>query len=487
MKYLTRSVKISITMCSVMLLSACTQGKVVNTLQKDFDRYKYSDYVRANLKIKTPLVSNNNINTDYPTQNIAISKRYSQTKTNINSMIVNNGLFKPATVGIAIDTLSKKASLNSVLSIAIKRNLDIKSAKQLTKASLEKYNQVEFLSDTLQQYSSFTDDLSLIGSAKKKRNSSYPAPGLNTIKSSVIDESVKYSNLKLKQTTQDVITSVHVAYIELQAVQQEMHLLRNQINKLKILKQELQNNYVSSIGDIDEVLKADIGIAKRKNRLNIAINKQGAQQARLNALLNLPSILRFQDLDKLNVIRFTSNIEVALKKAHQNRVEIALLKTQLAKMQLIIKLSEKRLYSDLDAGFSRLDKGKFTTKPKIKSNQFFAKNDAYLEETRQKAKALSLKVSALKNTTSDELQQSLSNIKSAQSTYQVYKKTIIPKANTSLEVAKNYYESSSGDRVSVINEEIDILKYRLLLLSALREMNISKARAVRLMGSQMYD
>ena len=486
--------KLTITLTSVLLLSACssTKPKPTVNLQKNFDQHKYSDYVLANLRSKTLLdiptkthIKNNQAVTQVPKLNL--QKRALQARVNSESVVANNGLFKPNRTQFSISTsvasLTTKAPLNTLLNIALKQNLDIKSSKQQLQASLTKYNQVEFLSDTLKQYAAFTNDIVLTGSAKKsvkKKSAAYPAPGLNAIKSSIIDESVKYSRLKLKQTTQDVVTKVRIAYAELQTVKKETRLLKQLSSEYRSLKQELQNNYETNTGELGTILQADIQIASSQNQQRLIEDKRDAQQARLNALLDIPSTTTFGDLDILTEIKYFTNHEVVKTKAHQHRVEIALLKTELAKMQRVIQLSQKQLYSDLDVGFSRTKNGKFNTKPKIKTNNYFAKNDAYLNETHQKAEALKLKIAALKNSTTSDLQQNFSAFQSQKSTYEMFQNKVIPKAKSSLDIARNSFEAGDGDNVKIISAKVAIINYRLLQLKALRNMQISHSKIERL-------
>ncbi len=231
-KTTSTSTKIAVAICSALLLTACSQGKAVSSLQQDFDKHKYSDYVLANLRIKTP--EKNTVAIPQAPE-LNLRKTVPQATANTDSVVVNNGLFTPNRADSSIAKLAKKAPLNTLLNIALKRNLDIKSSRQQLQASLAKYNQVEFLSDTLKQYAAFTDDIALTGSAKKKTGVAYPAPGLNAIKASIIDESVKYSRLKLKQTTQDVITNVRIAYAELQTARREIRLLGQLNNQYQVL------------------------------------------------------------------------------------------------------------------------------------------------------------------------------------------------------------------------------------------------------------
>lgn len=487
LRQLTRSLSNNINtvmvISSILLLSACSQGKSVNSLQKDFDQHTYSDYVLANLNAKTPTVIPKSNNVEIP--KINLQKRLPQARINSESIVADNGLFKPNREQSTVEILAKKAPLNSLLNIALKQNLEIKSSKQRLQASLKKYNQVEFLSDTLKQYAAFTKDISLTGSAKSsvKRDSvAYPAPGLNAIKSSIIDESVKYSRLKLKQTTQDVITDVRIAYAELQTVKKETALLKDLTRQHRLLKQELQNNYETNTGDLSAILQADIDIASSENQQRLVENKHVAYQANMKNLLNLPLSTRFGDLDKLTKVKLSTELNIFKDKAHKNRVEIELLQAELTKMSQVIKLSEKRLYTDLDAGFSRTKNGEFTTSPQSKKNNFFAKNDAYLEETRQKMAALISQIAALKNNTITNLQMNLSAYESQQSTYKLYQNIIIPKAKASLDIANNSFEAGDGDNVKIIKGKVAIIKYRLLLLKALREMQINYNKMERLIG-----
>ena len=476
-----------------ILLSACSQNTTVSKLQSEYDNYKYSSYVSANLKQEVSVnailpVSNNN--------QINISNRKKQSSSGLNSTIFNNDLYQATAATkqkIATENgrqatenvLKKAASLDMVLALAIKNNRDIQSAQQQAQASLEKYDQVGFLDDMLSQYAAFTKDITLTGSNQKHKrsvSSNFPFPGLSALKSSVIDQSVESSRLQLKQTVQDVITQTRVAYYELQFAEQEINLTQQNVRLLKSLKEELQNSYSSNTGKLSGILDVDIEIAASQNKLEIARDKQRSQQARLNALLNVSPTYVIGNLDKLKAEKLPDNVAGYIKTGQSRRVEIAILQSELEKMKRIIQLSEKRFYPDFDAGFSRFQDDKFTTKPKIKANNFFGNNDAYLTETRKKYKALQTKISALKNKTADDIQQAFSSYQTQQRTRALYQNQVLPKAKSSLDIAKNLYETGETSYVKIIEVEKMILNYRLLSLNALKEMNVSKAKLMRFVG-----
>ena len=492
-----------ITIIPFVLLSACssttTKPSTMSELQRDFNKHTYSSYVRDNLKAQSVAVAK-----AVPSINEKKLKAFkhqlaSRKKTSfsrLNNVRNQNGLH---TVSRGLQQqvsrlkskneqtqwLKNHSSLESVLALVIRNNVDIQSAQEQAQASLSKYDQVGFLDDMLSQYSAFTKDISLTGSTQKHKKSvasGFPFPGLLALKSSIIDQAVEASRLQVKQTTQDAITKAQIAYYELQFAQQEAVLIGQNIKLLKSLKEQLNDSYASNSTELSGILQVDIEIANQRNKLQVAKDKQRAKTAKLSALLNFSPRFKLGRLDKLKAEKLSNNTAQLIKKAKVQRVEIARLQTDIEKMKRIIQLSEKRFYPDFDAGYSRFQNDKFTTRPKIKKNNFFAKNDAYLTETRQKVKALQSKIKALQNKTADEIQQAVSSYQTQKSTRALYQNKVLPKARTSLNIAKNLYETGETSFVDVIETQELIVNYKLKSLKALKDMNIYVAKVKRLVG-----
>jgi len=482
----------------LVLLSSCSTTSTVKQLQSDYNKHKYSSYVSDNLKAH-PAIAPEKLSTDDKKLKVfkrQLTSRKSQAGGRLNGVINQNGLYKPsralqqqlARLGTKKKSelwLKNHSSLNAVITLALKNNLDIKSSKEQAQASLAKYDQVAYLDDMLSQYAAFTKDIKLTGSTQKHKklvSANFPFPGLLSLKSSIIDQSVEASRLALKQTVQDVITNTKIAYYQLQFAQQEIAITGQNIRLLKSLKEELQSNYSTNTAELNGILQVDIEIANNRNKLQIIKDRKRAKQARLSAFLNLSPEFTLGKLDKLKAEKLSDNVERLIKTGKTHRVEIARLQTDLEKMKRIIQLSEKRFYPDFDAGYSRFQNDKFTTRPKIKKSNFFAKNDAYLTETREKYKALQSKIKALQNRTADDIQQEISNYHTQKRTRALYRNKVLPKAKTTLDIAKNLYETGESSYVEVINAQEMILNYRLKSIRALMGMNIGKAKLLRLTG-----
>ena len=496
-------------------LSACSQTGEMSRLKDEYKNYTHSTYVNDSLKAhpakvvnseKKPQTAQNKKNLKAIQQQLAVKK--SRSTAQIANTIKHNNLFTP-TQGLQQQVASLKgqnadenwlkqhASLAAVLTLALKNNLDIQSRLQATKASLAKYDQVSFLDDTLAQYAAFTKDLA-VPVGKKKHNKSvadgFPFAGLLGLKASIIDQTVASSRLQLKQTVQDTITETRIAYYELQAGKREVSIISSKIELLQSLKKQLKDSYSTSTTELSNILQVDIEIEKNRNKRQVTRNRIVAQQARLNALLNLSPTFTLGKTEKFRPVKFTHSAQALLETGKKQRVEIARLQSELKKMERIIKLSEKRFYPDFSAGYSRFQnqtstqtgsnasKATFSTRPSFKKRNFFGTNDAYLNETKLKYKALQAKLNALKNKTEDDIQQTLSSYRTQKSNYYLYQSNVIPQSKNTLDIAKNMFETGDSSYLKVIEIQKMILDYRLLSLKAIKGMNINAARLSRLVG-----
>ena len=95
---------------------------------------------------------------------------------------------------------------------------------------------------------------------------------------------------------QDVITQTRLAYYQLQYSQHNINLTAQMGKLLTSLREQLENNYAVSSAKLNDILQVDIEIEENKNDVQIAKDKQQAQQARLNALLNLPTNFKLNKL-----------------------------------------------------------------------------------------------------------------------------------------------------------------------------------------------
>ena len=493
----------------VSTLSGCSQNKEMSHFKHDYDNHANSTYVQGQLSgkashstasMKAPRKSLSNKKLEAVKRQLA--DRSSSSSVRINQTILNNHLFTPPRSGKAFTEswLQQNNDLASILSAVLSNNLEIKSRQQAAKASLAKYDQVSFLDDTLSQYAAFTKDLKVpVGNKKHSKSvtGGFPFPGLLALKGAIVDQAVESSRLRLLQTVQDTITQTRIAYYKLQLAQQERAVVNKKIKLLQSLKKQLKESYSTSTTDLDKILQVDIAVEKSRNKRQTLTSELATQQSRLNALLNVSPSFKFKSIPRLQPVTLSNAALAKLHTSSKHRVEIALLESEIKKVEQVIQLSEKKFYPDFSAGYSRFQnkmvlqtgsnatKATFSTKPSFKKRNFFGNNDAYLTETRLNYKALQLKLAALKNKTNDDIQQTIAEYQTQQRNYHLYRSKVIPTSKTTLDIAKNSFETGDSSYLKVINIEKMVLDYRLQLLAAMKGMNVSAAKLARLVGRSL--
>lgn len=499
--------KTLIGLVSLTLLSACSSKSVneLPQLKNAHKQYTYSKYARDSLNQQpvaqpSPAPQHN--------QSLAIIQRQliarkQQAKQTIQQTIQRNGLFTPSqSLQQQATTLRLQAQPNlaTLLTLALKNNIEIKSSLQDVKSSLAKYDQVSFLDDTLAQYAAFTKDISIPTGGRKQNkpvSNGFPFPGLLSLKGAIIDQSVESARLQLQQVVQDTITQVKLAYYQLQLGHQEITVIDKNIKLLQLLKEQLENTVSTAKINISTIYLVDIEIAKNRNKRAITQTQLDAPQARINALLNLSPQFKLAKLPPLKIQTINTPASQLLQTAKTHRVEILQLKSAIKKMAQIIRLSEKRFYPDFSAGYSRFQnqaslqtgsnatKPTFSTRPSFKKQNFFGVNDAYLNETKLKYKALQAKLNALYNKTESDIQQNLTQYKIAKNNHQLYLKQVIPLSKQTQVIAQSMFETGDSSYPEVIKSQQMILDARLLVLKSIQAMNTSTAKLERTIGKKI--
>jgi len=174
-------------MTSLVILSACstaTKTSTLSKLQSDFNKHKYSSYVTDSLKAQPAVMKAAPSINDKKLKAFKhqIASRKNNSLARLNNVRNQNGLHKVSrglqqqisslsTQNKREQWLKRHSSLDAVLALLIRNNLDIQSAQEQAQASLSKYDQVGFLDDMLSQYAAFTKDISLTGSTQKHKKS----------------------------------------------------------------------------------------------------------------------------------------------------------------------------------------------------------------------------------------------------------------------------------------------------------------------------
>jgi hypothetical protein len=500
------------------LLKAGTgHADLFSRLQNDYLEYGGSEYLNHNLSERAPVLSKKGEDYTEPARELKavqdeLARRKAREAKALELGIIKNGIFEPehglwTSVKAVPDVddikgferlLHEDYALETVLTVALRTNPDIRKAYTSARASIEKYDQVSNLDEILNQYSVFTKNLD-IRLGKPLHNKplilNFPFPGMLSLKGNIVDREVLISRLRLERTVEDLITRVKEAYYETAYLDHAIQITEETLELLKRLREVVNTVYTTGKSTLNDVVKIQIEIDRIENDLVEFEEKRKTMQVRLNKLLNISEDFVPEKIEDLRPVFLDYVKEDLLKDGEEGRTEIKTLVADLEKMQLLIEMAEKRFYPDFTLGTSlfqnRLIKQvgtgaelpAFPERPMVRGPNWFGSNDAYIRETKIKYQAFKNQIKELKNRTVDDINQAVYRYENADRLKDLFESKLVPKSRLTVDITETMYITGKVDFLDLINSQQLFLSYSLSLKKAIKDMNVEAAKIERLVGS----
>ncbi|MFQ5560513.1 MAG: TolC family protein [Nitrospinota bacterium] len=520
MKTLVTLLILSIMIMWWAIASWAGSGKGFHELEKDYSENRSTPYLDAHLHepvLDTGQEKKNRasgtIENRFKTTQTQLLNRKNDEMGLLKDSILHNGLFQPSQIlwdavkQLEDDhgfekLLETNYSFETVLSVILANNREIKMAFEAARATLEKYGQVTNLDEILNQYSAFTKGLDMkIGKPhhNKRVNMNFPFPGMLALKGEIVNKETLIARLDLVKTVQSVLVKTNNLYQNIIFQNEAIRITEETLLLLSRLKDVVETVYSTGRSSLNDVMKIEMEIDKLQTDIAEKRDKKDALQVKLNKLLNIsyefvPKVSpkpmpQFLNYSKKDLIR----------EGLETRIEIKGLHASLDKMKLMIAMAEKRFYPDATPGYSffqnrtirqvgsEAPSSAFGSRPMIRGASWFGMNDAYIRETRTKLKAMEEKLESLKNKTVDEIFTAIFRYEKAERFRKLFKDRLVPKSQITIETTEALYSTGKVDFLELIDSEQRNLKYKLSLEKAIRDLNIEAMNLARLVGAKIIE
>lgn len=452
-------------------------------------------------------------NTDDVLSSIENLKRFYEKKINEDREIpflsgIDAGLFsKMANSSLDSEfvrkTVLKKIILQEIEVIAGLRNPAVLAAEKQVKAELESFNQVMDLDENLKQYSAFTEGiytgigpLKMGGSIKQK----YPFPGLTSLKGRIIWQKVAVLMEKMRITQKNVITQTRKAYWNIVFVKQSMEITSETIEALNRLKGVATALYKSGKTSYQDIIKINIKLEILKDDLVTLSSKKKNIEVKLLELINLPANSKMGPVVLNNRHQRIFNPEALYSLARRNRQELKVTRHRIAKIQLMIEMSESMIREPFTLGFSTYEDeavstvgtgaGKFGFKEKTMASMknkgplkpWYGIDDPWLNQTKQKLSSLKQTLVKQENDTDTMVRNAWFEVDKNNRELNLYTKRILPLARSALDVTTREYEAGSILFSQVIDAHTYWLRAKLTIAKKQTDLEISTANLEKIIG-----
>ena len=182
-----------------------------------------------------------------------------------------------------------------------------------------------------------------------------------------------------RRQVMDIVARIENAYWDVIAAREQLRVAEKSVETARALLDQTKTQYEVGVVSKVEVTEAEAGVAQRDFNLIVASNAYRAAQDLLTDLvfgesLRPTSEFRLETTDEpANFTAFDVDPDEAAKKAFANRPELAIVKLEIARQEILLKFARNQTLPQLDAvlSYGRLGQtGEFN--PSALSNPFFS-------------------------------------------------------------------------------------------------------------------
>ncbi len=431
--------------------------------------------------------------------------------------LVIMGLFKKASARGIVLAISKdnselgKASdikdgglvtLDDVVSTALMNNPGIMAAKKRWEASLSKPTVVSSLPDPVLKVTYFIEEIEtrngpLEGGVSISQR--LPWIGKLSLKKKVAELEAAMVSEDYVSNRLKVIYEVKKAFFEFYWIDRAITITRTNINILKQLEGLIRVKYITGEVAQQDLLKVQIELLRLQNDLNTFIDMKSTIKVKLNTLLGRPSRASLGKPEEIKFKVFNMSLDELYNSAKESSPIIRFRERVIERWKAKKRLAKLDYLPDVTLGvqYQKISKSDSPMAPRNGQDAWsvtFAINLPIWLQKRKGAVVLAEKevLSGLSSFQDEEnklfykIKESYFKVKTAQREIILYKESLIPRAEQSLQIAKEDYRAGRSGFLDLIDSQRILLRFQLSYERALTEFRKNIAKLEEVVGEELY-
>ena len=370
--------------------------------------------------------------------------------------------------------LDDRTGLGEYLAHAVSNNPGLEAARQRWQAALERAPQARALADPRVSYTHSARAVETrVGPQRHKLGLSQALPwfGVRRLRGQVAETRAAAARQEYEQAKLELFGRVVAAYSEYYYLGRALSVARQHVGLMTNLEGVARARYAAGAAPHGAAIQAQVELARLHDRVRSLEARQGPAAARLNAALSRPigaPVPWPRSLD-LPETAFTGDEAAAwLEEANP---QLARLQHLVHKAQVAESLAGKDAYPDFTLGVEYVDTGEplapgvadagkdpvmamvSMNVPLWRGAYRAAAREARLEQaaTRDQRRDLASHLQAA-------LRRALYEVRDAERKLKLYRDTLVPLAEQSLQVTRQAFESGRGSFLSLIDAQRQLLE-----------------------------
>ncbi len=389
--------------------------------------------------------------------------------------------------------------VDALVAEALKQNPEIEAARQRWRASQERAPQARTLDDPEFKVELFNYPNRLNPDASANTifglSQRFPFPGKLGLKESLAVNEADMAASLLRAKEREVTAQVKTAYYEVFLAQKAIEVHHRQVAFLKEFFEIANARFRAGKGTQVDVLKSAVERSKLENELPVLEQQRDTAKAKLNLLLShAPQSPLGEPAEPIGPAEPGKRpaLEELQQLAIQNRPELRVVYFEIARSRTATALAQKQYYPDFNVMVERFQNFgardgvggmitmslpfSFWTKPKY---------DASVREAAANQDAAKAAYEALKNQVLFEIKDLLAKIEATEKLVTLYRTTVIPQAQQTLESARAGYQAGKTEFLALLDAQRAIKDFQLDYYKALTAFEQRRAELERAAGLEL--
>jgi len=389
--------------------------------------------------------------------------------------------------------------LDAVVTEALKQNPEIEAARHRWEAAKERAPQAAALDDPEFKIEFFNTPENLNVTRSENTifglSQRFPYPGKRGLKESLAVKEAEMVAALLRAKERDVAAQVKNAYYEMFLAHKAIEIHHRQIELLKETFEIANSRFRAGKGAQVDVLKSTVELSKLANELPVLDQQLETAKAKLNLFVGrAPQSPLGEPVEPVGPRQIGTwpTLDELHQRAVQNRPELRALDLDIARNQTATALAQKQFYPDFNVMVERFQNFgardgfggmvsmslpfSFWTKPKY---------DAGIREAAANLDSAKAAFQALRNQIMFEVKDFLAKIEAAEKMITLYKTTVLPQAQQTLESARIGYQAGKAEFLTLLDAERAVKDFQLAYYRALAESEQRIADLERAVGTDL--
>lgn len=401
-----------------------------------------------------------------------------------------------ASITTYADEFGTNLTLQAALHYGAENNAGLQSAYQRWRGVEEDIGVQKALPDPTLNYGYFFESVETkVGPQNQIIGLSQKIPGFGklSLKESIATDAAAAIGEQVLQVKLNLQSQIASAYAELYYLKRSIDITKDSIQLVNELEQVTRTRYKT--GDqMGPTLQAQVELGRLEDRLAGLQDQRQPRMARLNALLNRSPSASLPWPSTLPYNSIVDSLDAYRQQLPQSNPELTELNHRLQQSNHQVKLAKRERYPDFTLGVQYIQVGEASS-PVADSGKdpiigtigitlpiWVGKNRSRIQSAAHQKTAVQYQIDNRSQTLNAELQQVLFSLRDADRRINLYKESLIPKANQSLEVNRKAYESGKAEFLNLIEAERMLLEFELSYERALSDHLINRAALSRLTG-----